>query len=82
VRTCCLLEKLTGGEMQVILPVHDELIIECPRKRLADAGEVLCKVREEMVTFPGRFNVPLDVEAEVATTDWEHKESYPLRRVA
>lgn len=72
------LEEQTSNEMQCLLPVHDELIIECPRKRLWDAHRVLQGCRERMVDFPGRFKVPLDVEADIATLDWDNKYKYSL----
>jgi DNA polymerase-1 len=78
VRAHQLLLNETGGEMGVILPIHDELIIECPRKRLKDAKDVLRKVCKSMCDFPGRFLVPIDVEVEVATFDWSHKDAYSL----
>jgi DNA polymerase-1 len=72
------LKEATGGEMRMLLPIHDELIIECPRKRLKDAREVMCRVRDIMIDFPGRFKVPLGVEVDISTVDWAHKNSYSL----
>jgi DNA polymerase-1 len=72
------LEKATGGEMKILLPIHDELIIECPRKYLKDAKPVLRHCSKLMTDFPGRFRVPLAVEFKVATTDWAHKQDFSL----
>jgi DNA polymerase-1 len=72
------LERATGGELKLLLPIHDELIIECPRNRLGDAREILRQVAHLMTDFPGRFRVPLEVEVDVATTDWAHKNKFPL----
>jgi DNA polymerase-1 len=77
VRVAPFLQKATGGEMQILLPIHDELIIECPRKRLKDAPEILRSVRELMIDFP-MFNVPLEVDVKLATYDWANKSKYPL----
>ena len=73
VRVHVLLESLTGGECCLLLPIHDELVLEVPRTRLRGfTGDVYPRIRAAMLDFP-QFNVPLDVEVEVATTDWEHK---------
>lgn len=74
-----ILEEETSGEMKMLLPIHDELIIECPRRRLKDAKEVLRHCASAMTTFPGRFAVPLEVECEVATLDWAHKVKFDLK---
>lgn len=76
VRVHEFLQKETGGDLKILLPIHDELIIECPRKRLKDAKEIITKVSELMVSFPGRFRVPLGVEVQVATVDWAHKSDW------
>lgn len=72
------LEAATGGEMKLLLPIHDELIIECPRNRLQDAKEVLKHVGHLMTDFPGRFKVPMKVEIDIATYDWSKKEKFDL----
>ena len=76
VRVHQYLEVATGGEMKLLLPIHDELIIECPRNRLGDAKEILRGVVHRMTDFPGRFKVPLLAEISIATVDWAHKTTY------
>ena len=69
------LEESTGGEVGLILPIHDELVIEYPVKRLADAPEIIKGIRKRMVDFP-QLNIPLDVDVEYTSTDWAHKKGY------
>ncbi len=64
------LERATGGEVGIILPIHDEIVIEFPRNRLQDQFDVLRDIRDLMMDFP-MFNVPLEVECEVSTSSWE-----------
>ena len=77
VRVHRYLEK-NASEFHMLLPIHDELIIECPRHSLKDAREVLTAVAHEMTDFSNRFTVPLEVEVDVATVDWAHKSKYKL----
>jgi DNA polymerase-1 len=77
VRVHKMLEELTSGEMRLLLPIHDELIVECPAKRLGDAVEVWRKLREAMIDFP-QFSVPLEVEVEIAYVDWSKKNPFDL----
>ncbi len=69
VRVDRLLQKDLGGKWQILLPVHDEIIIECPRSMLPDSKRILRMIREEMIGFP-QFSVPLEVEVEVSTASW------------
>ena len=64
--------RATGDEVKILLPIHDELILEYPRNRLADLPGYLRDVRRLMTDFPA-FGVPLDVEASIATASWERK---------
>jgi DNA polymerase-1 len=72
------LKEATGGEVSLLLPIHDELIIEFPRKQLTEAPHVLGKVCKLMTGFPGRFNVPLGVSVSVATADWANKKKFEV----
>lgn len=78
VRIAPYLLRATSGEMQMLLPIHDELIIECPRRFLKDAREVLVECSRLMTDFGSRFKVPFEVEWKVATTDWSHKSKFSL----
>ena len=74
------LKKATGDEVRCLLPIHDELIIEFPRKRLSSLPGVLQSIQDKMTAFPGSelFRVPLGVEFEMATLDWAHKKEIRL----
>ncbi len=69
-----VLDKHTGGECGIIITIHDELLIECPRKRMRDfEGDTLPRVIEAMTHFD-EVGLPLEVEVEIATRDWENTE--------
>lgn len=78
VKVAPILQRETSGEMQLLMPIHDELIIECPRKRLRDAVPVLRKVAAALVDFGNIFSLPFEVEIDVCTTDWQHKRKFSL----
>jgi len=63
------LEDATSGEAGIIMPIHDELIIEYPRDRLTDLREILGEVEALMIDFP-EINVPLEIDIERSTRDW------------
>jgi len=67
------LEGATGGEAGLVFPIHDEIVIEYPRKMLPDAPEVIGQVCKLMTDFP-EINVPLGVDVKVATVDWSKTE--------
>lgn len=69
--------KTTGGEAYPILPIHDEIIFEYPRKRLKDAPEFLRGLFNVMTDF-NCFSVPLAVEAEMVTAYWNKKKEVKL----
>ena len=58
------------GEVKMLLPVHDELIIEYPRALFPYREEVLHKVRELMIRIEC-VTVPLEVEVKMTTTTWD-----------
>ncbi len=60
------------GDLNLLLPVHDEIIGELRRTLLKDLPEIFRDIRKLMIDFP-QFKVPLDVELEIATVDWAHK---------
>ncbi len=65
------LKDATGNEVRIIMPIHDELIIEYPRKRLKDKNDILPVIVKKMTDFP-QLKVPLEVEVKVSTSDWEN----------
>ncbi len=71
------LERETGGEAGLILPIHDEIVMEYPRKLIRDLDYHMTNIRALMVDFP-QFSVPMEVEAEVTTWSWVDKRKYPI----
>lgn len=76
------IRKATSGEVALLLPIHDEIIFEFPRKRLTEAPEVIKNIIHLMTDFPGRFKVPMEAEVSIATTDWMHKTEWKGWQVA
>lgn len=72
------LQKYYAGEIFILLPIYDELIIEFPRKHLKDAQKILGDICKLMTDFD-QFKVPLEVEVEVAVNNWEDKREFKLR---
>lgn len=75
VRVHQYLEKATGGECGILLPIHDEIIIEWPRKRLADAAWMMREINALMTDFP-MFDVPMKIEIDIAYRDWATKHKF------
>jgi DNA polymerase-1 len=71
------LRRATGGEAGIILPIHDELIIEWPRARLTEARGCLRDVIALMVDFP-QSSVPLEVDVKIGTRDWASLKGYEV----
>jgi len=71
------LQRATSGEVRMLLPIHDELVFEFPRKRLGEAGHIFREVRRIMIDFP-MFDVPLEVDVQVATFDWSAKKMFNI----
>jgi DNA polymerase-1 len=69
--------KNWSSTLGILLPIHDELIIEYPRDLLQDVPEILGKVRELMIDFP-QFSVPLEVDIEVATSSWAETKPFSI----
>lgn len=69
------LREATGDEVRLLLPIHDELVIEAPRKRMKDLPDVLAGVKERMIDFP-QIDVPLDTDVEYCTADWAHLKDF------
>ena len=53
--------RRTGADAKLILQVHDELLIECPRSESEAVKRLLVDCMENAV----KFTVPLDVEANI-----------------
>jgi len=73
------LERETGGRVRMILPIHDELIIEVPRDMLGVCPELFRGIRREMIRdFMPPLKVPLDVEVDYTIRDWATKYPFPI----
>lgn len=70
------LRRETGDEVRLILPIYDELIIECPRKRLGDFRDILDGIRKDITEGFPQFKVPFDIDIEYCTSDWAHLKDY------
>lgn len=77
VRTDKILEAISGTPMRLLIPIHDELIIECPLEFLPDAPAVLRRVREALIAFP-EFKVPMEIDVEISLVDWSHKVDFDI----
>lgn len=69
VRVDRYLAEETGDSWGILMPVHDELIIEAPRQDLPQAPRILRGVRELMIDFP-EFEIPMEVEVQISTLNW------------
>lgn len=62
-------------DARILLPIHDELIVEAPRAALAQAGTLLPAIAREMTTFD-EIDVPLDVEWKMTTYTWDKAKGF------
>lgn len=77
VRVDDYLKRVTFDEWGILLPVHDELILEAPRCALPESDMILKGIREEMIRFP-EFSVPMNVEIKISTGSWDHTREVQL----
>ncbi len=77
VRVDDYLRRETSNEAGLILLIHDELVFEYPRARLADAPGCLRDMRGLMIDFD-EFRVPLEVDVKIWTTTWEDAKDYDI----
>lgn len=66
----------TDNDVKLLLPIHDEIVIEYPRSRLNVLPDYMKDINELMIDFP-QFDVPMGIEADITTASWEQKT--PLR---
>lgn len=71
------LRTVTSGEAGIILPIHDELVVEWPEKRLGEARGCLREIEALMVDFP-QCSVPLEIEVELSRLTWAEVEPFEL----
>ncbi len=77
VRVHRYLEETWGGEVYILLPIHDELIIEMPRKYLKESKLILQDIRHEMIDME-EIKVPLEVEAKMTNYIWSNAKEYEI----
>ena len=71
------LRRVTFDEWGILLPVHDELIIEAPRCALPESNRILLGIRQKMIGF-SEFSVPMEVEVKISTGSWDHTKEVVL----
>lgn len=59
-------------EIRIIVPIHDELMIHCPKKYIRILPELLSLMGKEMTKFP-TLAIPIEVEWEVSSETWNDK---------
>lgn len=64
-------------DIQMLVPIHDELIIKYPRRLLKDRKEILGNM-SELMTYHPEIKVPLEVEWSITTTHWGAKKDLLL----
>jgi len=64
-----------GGKAHVLIPIHDEIILEYPRYLMPTFHEFMGDVKALMEDFP-IFSVPIEIEASIATASWNAKREY------
>ncbi len=67
------LKKVWNDEIRMLLPVHDEIIIEYPRYLLEHSRGVLHDLNWCMINI-AEIKVPLMTEWKIATTNWQDAE--------
>ena len=62
------LQDVFDGLVTILLPIHDEIIIEWPRELLPSLKYHYQEIERLMTDF--QFKVPIGIEVEVTTTNW------------
>ena len=75
VRVADYLSTVADGLAGILLPIHDELIIEYPRSHIKELPEHIAKIRKLMTDFP-TLRVPMDTDVEIAATSWADSRAY------
>jgi DNA polymerase-1 len=68
-------EYLKDMDIHVLLPIHDELIIEYPRSLLPQASIILPEI-ERLMTDMSEIQVPLAVEWKMTTYTWDRAKEF------
>lgn len=68
--------KIKSPEARVLLTVHDEFLIDCPKKIMADEMRKLTSAMESL-----EFSVPMLSEGKTSTENWASLKSYDKKGV-
>ena len=71
------LKEEWGDEMRLVVPIHDELIFQMPRKMLKHSDEILTHISRLMVDMP-EIEVRLDVEWKKTTSTWNRAKGFEV----
>jgi DNA polymerase-1 len=71
------LAEAWGDLAGIILPIHDELVIECHMSLMPKLKEIVHEVTDQMVDAPEMI-VPLKVDWQIARRDWAHLEDLAI----
>jgi DNA polymerase I-like protein with 3'-5' exonuclease and polymerase domains len=65
---------------RILLPVHDELVMEIKREYLGDLKSIMPVINRLMINFP-QITVPIKVEFNLSTYTWDAKKeiTYEVR---
>jgi DNA polymerase-1 len=77
VRVHAYLKRESKGQAGILLPIHDELVMEFPLKNEKRSYRLLRGVKRRMERFD-IFSVPLEVEFSRTDTNWEEKREITL----
>jgi len=75
VRVAEYLADSTEGEASIILPIHDELLIEWPRTRLVSLNYSLRNI-ERLMTYFENLIVPMNIDVSLTTSYWRDAKPY------
>jgi len=64
-------------DIKLLVPVHDELVGEMPRKYLKVAKRIFREISDKLTDIE-RVTVPLDVEWSISTTTWDNKREFKI----
>jgi DNA polymerase-1 len=76
--------RLHRGEwdgVYLLLPIHDELVIEYPASEMNSLPDYLADVERVMTDFP-QLTVPLEIGVEIAVDNWSEKTEWNPRTVS
>ena len=70
VRVADFIKRELNNKVEIILPIHDEIVLSYPRSLLSRKDEILKEISAIMTDMP-EISVPLEVDWKMSTTDWD-----------